>query len=126
VLTTYVGDEDIHRALAAGALGYLVKDMMVADILKVIRSVMAGRRGIPPAIAATLAEHTPRTALTPRETEVLGLAAGGLTNGQIAAGIGRTEETVKVHMKNILQKLGAHDRTEAVTVGLRRGFIRLP
>ena len=124
-LTTYAGDEDIHRALDAGAMGYLVKDMMVADVLKVIRLVMAGRRGIPPAVAATLAEHTPRIALTPRETEVISLMSTGLTNAQIAGRIGRTEETVKVHVKNILRKLNAHDRTEAVTIALRRGFIRL-
>jgi len=125
VLTTYQGDEDIHRALDGGAMGYLVKDMMSADILNVIRSVHGGRRGIPPAVAAKLAEHTPRVALTPRETEVLLLVAKGLTNGEIAGRIGRTEETVKVHVKNILQKLDARDRTEAVTTALRRGFIRL-
>jgi len=125
VLTTYAGDEDVHRALDAGARGYLLKDMLVADVLKVIRSVIAGRRGIPPAIAATLAQHTPRIALTPRETEVISLIATGLTNGEIAQRIGRTEETVKVHVKNILRKLNAQDRTEAVTNAVRRGFIRL-
>jgi two-component system NarL family response regulator len=125
VLTTYDGDEDIHRALDAGAMGYLVKDMMVAEVVKVIRQVMAGRRGIPPAVAATLAEHTPRIALTPRETEVISLMSTGLTNAQIASRIGRTEETVKVHVKNILQKLDARDRTAAVTIAVRRGFIRL-
>ena len=125
VLTTYAGDEDIHRALEAGAMGYLLKDMLAADVLKVIRSVMTGRRGIPPAVAAKLAEHTPRIALTPRETEVLCLIATGLTNANIAERIGRTEETVKVHVKNILQKLDVRDRTEAVAVAARRGFIRL-
>jgi DNA-binding NarL/FixJ family response regulator len=125
VLTTYAGDEDIHRALDAGAMGYLVKDMMVAEVLKMVRLVMAGRRGIPPAVAAKLAEHTPRIALTPREMEVISLMATGLTNAQIGERIGRTEETVKVHVKNILQKLDARDRTEAVTVAVRRGFIRL-
>jgi DNA-binding NarL/FixJ family response regulator len=125
VLTTYSGDEDVHRALDAGAVGYVLKDMLVADILKVIRSVIAGRRGIPPAVAATLAQHTPRIALTPRETEVISLIATGLTNGEIAQRIGRTEETVKVHVKNILRKLNAQDRTEAVTNAVRRGFIRL-
>jgi DNA-binding NarL/FixJ family response regulator len=124
-LTTYAGDEDIHRALDAGAMGYLVKDMMVAEVLKVIRMVMAGRRGIPPAVAATLAEYTPRIALTPREIEVISLMSTGLTNAQIASAIGRTEETVKVHVKNILQKLDARDRTAAVTIAVRRGFIRL-
>jgi DNA-binding NarL/FixJ family response regulator len=125
VLTTYDGDEDIHRALDAGAMGYLVKDMMVAEVVKAIRQVMAGRRGIPPTVAATLAEHTPRIGLTPRETEVIAFMATGLTNAQIASRIGRTEETVKVHVKNILQKLEAQDRTAAVTIAARRGFIRL-
>jgi DNA-binding NarL/FixJ family response regulator len=125
VLTTYGGDEDIHRALDAGAMGYLVKDMVADEVLNVIRAVHAGRRGIPQPIAAKLAEHTPRIPLTPRETEVLSLVANGLSNGEVAARIGRTEGTVKVHLKNILQKLGANDRTEAVTTALRRGFIRL-
>jgi DNA-binding NarL/FixJ family response regulator len=125
VLTTYVGDEDIHRALDAGAMGYLVKDMMVAEILMIIRRVMSGQRGIPPAVAVKLAEHTPRIALTPRETEVISLMSMGLTNAQIASRIGRAEETVKVHVKNILQKLGAQDRTAAISIAVRRGFIRL-
>jgi len=125
VLTTYDGDEDIHRALDAGATGYLLKEMVAADVLSVIRTVYGGRRGIPHAVAAKLAEHTPRIPLTPRETEVLSLLAKGLSNAEIAARIGRTEGTVKVHIKNILQKLDASDRTEAVTTAVRRGFIRL-
>ena len=125
VLTTYGGDEDIHRALDAGAMGYLVKDMVAGEILNVIRTVHGGRRGIPQPIAAKLAEHTPRIPLTPREIEVLSLVAHGHSNAEIAARIGRTEGTVKVHVKNILQKLDANDRTEAVTTALRRGFIRL-
>jgi two-component system, NarL family, response regulator len=125
VLTTYDGDEDIHRALTAGARGYLLKDMMRTDLLGVIRKVHQGQRGIPPPIAARLAEHTPRISLTPRELEVLRFVADGLSNAQVAERIGRTEGTVKVHLKNILQKLDVHDRTEAVTTALRRGFIRL-
>jgi DNA-binding NarL/FixJ family response regulator len=125
VLTTYGGDEDIYRALDAGAMGYLVKDMASAEVLNIIRTVHAGRRGIPQPVAAKLAEHTPRIPLTPRETEVLSLVANGLSNAEVAGRIGRTEGTVKVHLKNILQKLGANDRTEAVTTALRRGFIRL-
>jgi two-component system NarL family response regulator len=125
VLTTYDGDEDIHRALAAGARGYLLKDMMRTDLLTVIRAVHDGRRGIPAPVAARLAEHTPRVGLTPRELEVLRFVADGLTNSEVAEKIGRTEGTVKVHLKNILQKLDAKDRTEAVTTALRRGFIRL-
>ena len=125
VLTTYGGDEDIHRALEAGARGYLVKDMLVDEVMDVVHAVHQGRRGIPHAVAAKLAEHTPRIPLTPRETEVLSLVAKGLSNGEVAGRIGRTEGTVKVHLKNILQKLGVDDRTEAVTTALRRGFIRL-
>lgn len=124
-LTTYDGDEDIHRALEAGAKGYLLKDMLRTEVLSVIRAVHRGQRGIPGSVAARLAEHTPRIELTPRELEVLGLVAQGLRNAEIAAAIGRTEGTVKVHLKNILQKLGADDRTEAVTTALRRGFIHL-
>ena len=125
VLTTYDGDEDIHRALAAGARGYLLKDMMRTDLLGVIRAVHRGQRGIPAPVAARLAEHTPRIGLTPRELEVLRLVADGLSNAQVAERIGRTEGTVKVHLKNILQKLDVKDRTEAVTTALRRGFIHL-
>lgn len=125
VLTTYDGDEDIHRALSAGARGYLLKDMMRTDLIGVIRAVHRGQRGIPSPVAARLAEHTPRIGLTPREIEVLRLVADGLSNAQVAERIGRTEGTVKVHLKNILQKLDVRDRTEAVTTALRRGFIRL-
>jgi DNA-binding NarL/FixJ family response regulator len=125
MLTTYDGDEDIYRALDAGAKGYLLKDMLRTEVLNVIRTVYRGRRAIPGAVAAKLAEHTPRIGLTPRETEVLGLLARGHSNLEIAGLIGRTESTVKVHVKNILQKLHVGDRTEAVTVGLQRGFIHL-
>jgi len=125
VLTTYDGDEDIHRALAAGARGYLLKDMMRTDLIGVIRAVHRGQRGIPAPVAARLAEHTPRIGLTPRELEVLRLVANGLSNAQVAERIGRTEGTVKVHLKNILQKLDVKDRAKAVTTALRRGFIRL-
>lgn len=125
LLTTFDGDEDIHRALTAGARGYLLKDMMRTDLVAVIRTVHRGERGIPAPVAARLAEHTPRIGLTPRELEVLRLVADGLSNAQVAERIGRTEGTVKVHLKNILQKLDVRDRTEAVTTALRRGFIRL-
>lgn len=125
MLTTYDGDEDIYRALDAGAKGYLLKDMLRTDILGVVRTVHSGRRGIPAPIAARLAEHTPRIALTPRELEVLSLLAKGFSNPEIGRIIGRTEGTVKVHVKNILHKLEVGDRTEAVTVGAQRGFIRI-
>jgi len=124
-LTTYEGDEDIHRALAAGARGYLLKDMMRSELLNVIRTVRDGRRSIPPAIAARLAEYVPRVELTPRESEVLALMGKGFSNPEIANLLGRTESTMKVHVSNILQKLGATDRTEAVTVAIQRGILHL-
>jgi DNA-binding NarL/FixJ family response regulator len=126
VLTTYDGDEDIFRALEAGARGYLLKDMLRTEVLSTVRAVRSGRRGIPAPVAARLAEHTPRIELTPRELEVLGHVARGLSNSDVAVAIGRTEGTVKVHVRNILQKLDAHDRTAAVTIALQRGFIHLP
>ncbi len=124
-LTTYEGDEDIHRALAAGARGYLLKDMMRSELLNVIRTVRDGQRSIPPAIAARLAEYVPRVELTPRESEVLALMGKGFSNPEIANLLGRTESTMKVHVSNILQKLGATDRTEAVTVAIQRGILHL-
>jgi DNA-binding NarL/FixJ family response regulator len=124
-LTTYEGDEDIHRALSAGARGYLLKDMMRAQLLQVIRTVRSGQRAIPAAIAARLAEYTPRIELTPRELEVLTLMAKGLSNPEIASTLGRTESTMKVHVSNILQKLQVTDRTEAVTVAIQRGILHL-
>jgi DNA-binding NarL/FixJ family response regulator len=125
MLTTYDGDEDIYRALEAGARGYLLKDMVRTEIAAVVRTVWSGRRAIPAPVAARLAEHTPRVALTPRETEVLRLVAQGRSNLEIAVAMGRAEGTVKVHLKNILQKLGVNDRTAAATEALQRGFIRL-
>ena len=124
-LTTYDGDADIHRALSAGACAYLVKDVLVQELVRAIRSAAAGKRLIPAAVASRLAEFTPRVDLTEREVEVLRLVAKGLRNKEIARVIGRTEGTVKVHLKNILQKLGVEDRTEAVTLSLQRGIIHL-
>ena len=124
MLTTYDGDEDIYRALEAGAKGYLLKEMLRTEVINVVRTVYSGRRGIPTPIAARLAEHTPRVSLTPRETEVLELLAKGFSNADIGGIIGRTEGTVKVHVRNILQKLDVTDRTEAVAVATERGFIR--
>jgi DNA-binding NarL/FixJ family response regulator len=125
VLTTYDGDENIHRALEAGARGYLLKDMLVDQMAEAIRAVSQGGTGVPRAVAAKLAEYAPRVPLTPRETEVLSLVAKGLSNAEVAERLGRAEGTVKVHLKNILQKLGVDDRTDAVTTAMRRGFIRL-
>lgn len=124
-LTTYEGDADIHRALSAGACAYLVKDVLVAELVNAIRAAAAGKRVIPAAVASRLAEFTPRVDLTAREVEVLRLVAKGLRNREIARIIGRTEGTVKVHLKNIHEKLGVEDRTEAVTLALQRGIIHL-
>ena len=124
-LTTYEGDVDIHHALVAGARGYLIKDMLLSDVLSAIRAVHRGERVIPAAVAAKLAEFTPRIDLTPREIEVLQLVARGLSNRDVAGVIGRTDETVKVHLKNIFTKLGVADRTEAVTLAFSRGILHL-
>jgi DNA-binding NarL/FixJ family response regulator len=124
-LTTYEGDVDIHRALEAGARGYLTKDMLLTDVVSAIRAVHRGERAIPAPVAARLAEFTPRTDLTERETEVVRLVARGLSNREIASVIGRSDETVKVHLKNIFGKLGVADRTEAVTLAISRGILHL-
>ena len=125
VLTTYEGDEDIYRALSAGAKGYVVKDMLRTQLLGVVRQVHNGHRGIPSEIASRLAEFTPRVHLTPRELEVLQLMAKGLSNREIAAVLGREESTIKVHVKSVLSKLDVHDRTEAVVVAIQRGFLHV-
>ena len=122
---TYEGDVDIHRALEAGACGYLIKDMLAEDIVSAVRAAAAGRRVIPAAVAVRLAEFTPRADLTEREVEILCLAAKGLSNPEIGRVIGRTEGTVKAHLRSIHDKLGVTDRTEAVTVALTRGIIHL-
>ena len=124
-LTTYDGDADIYRALDAGASGYLIKDMMGEELVRAVRTAASGKRIIPPIVAGRLAEFTPRVDLTAREVEVLRLVAKGLRNKEIAGVIGRTEETVKVHLKHLMQKLGVDDRTEAVTLALQRGIIHL-
>jgi DNA-binding NarL/FixJ family response regulator len=124
-LTTYEGDTDIHRALEAGAVGYLLKDMLPTDVIDAIRAVHRGQRVIPPVVAGRLAEYTPRVELTEREREVLEYVARGFSNKDIARAIGRTDETVKIHLKSVFAKLGAADRTEAVTLALQRGIIHL-
>jgi DNA-binding NarL/FixJ family response regulator len=124
-LTSYDGDADIYRALDAGACGYLIKDMLGDELIRAVRTAAAGKRIIPPVVAGRLAEFTPRIDLTEREVEVLRLVGKGLRNKEIARVIGRTEETVKVHLKHVMQKLGVDDRTEAVTVALQRGIIHL-
>ncbi len=124
-LTSYEGDADIYRALNAGAYGYLLKDMLGTELVGAVRAAAAGKRVIPPEVAARLAEFTPRADLTQRETEVLQLAAKGMRNRDIATAIGRTPETVKVHLKHVMEKLHVHDRTEAVIQAVRRGIIHL-
>lgn len=125
MLTTFEGDVEIHRALQAGARGYLLKNMPPSELLDVIRQVHAGKKRIPPAIASQLAEHMSDETLTEREVEVLREVAGGNKNRDIANKLFISEETVKVHIKHIMEKLGASDRTQAVTIGVRRGIIQL-
>ena len=125
-LTTWDGDADIHRALEAGARGYLLKDVAARTIAGAIRQVHAGGRAIPADVSGRLAEFTPRVDLTERELEVLVQMARGLSNKEIGLILGRTESTIKVHVVHILKKLNAPDRTGAVTIGLQRGIIHLP
>jgi DNA-binding NarL/FixJ family response regulator len=125
MLTTYAGDVQIFRALKAGARGYLLKGLLRKELLDAIRAVHAGQRRLPQEVAAEIAEHATDDGLTPREIDVLRLIAGGNANKEIAAQLSLTEETIKGHVKNILAKLGANDRTHAVMIGLKRGVIDL-
>ena len=125
MLSTFDGDAEIKRSLEAGALGYMLKSMPRKQLVEVIRKVHSGRRHIPPEIAAQLAEHLGYENLSKREIEVLQKIAGGNRNCDIAALLFISEETVKGHVKHILEKLTANDRTEAVAIGLRRGIIQL-
>lgn len=125
VLTTYRGDVQVLRALKAGARGYILKGQVHRELLDTIRAVHAGQKRIPPDVAAELAEHTADEELSPRELDVLRLIAAGNANKEIAGRLGIAEETVKSHVTNILAKLGANDRTHAVTTALKRGIIEL-
>ena len=125
MLTTFEGDVEMQRALAAGARGYLLKTMPPGELVDAIRQVHAGRKRIPPVVAAQLAEHLSDEALTPREVEVLRHIADGNRNKDIAERLFISEETVKVHVKHVMEKLGASDRTEAVAIAIRRGIIQL-
>jgi DNA-binding NarL/FixJ family response regulator len=125
MLTSFDGDVEIERALRAGARGYVLKSLPPRELADAIRDVHAGRKRIPADVAAHLAEHMGEEGLTLRERDVLSRAAGGLRNRDIGEELAITEETVKVHMRNILGKLSARDRTEAVTIALRRGIIQL-
>ncbi len=125
VLTTYSGDVQVLRALRAGARGYILKAHVHRELLETIRAVHAGKKRIPPEVAAELADHAADDELTAREIEVLRLIASGNANKLIADRLSISEETVKSHVTNILSKLGANDRTHAVTIGLKRGIIEL-
>lgn len=125
VLTTYEGDEDIYRALDAGACGYLLKDMLRKEIVAAVRAAFEGRRVVPPAVATRLAEEFPRAGLTEREVEVLTRIAEGMSNKEIAGALHIATGTVKVHVRHVLEKLDVPDRTAAVTTALRRGLIQL-
>jgi DNA-binding NarL/FixJ family response regulator len=125
MLTTFEGDVEIQRALQAGARGYLLKSMPPSEILDVIRQVHAGKKRVPTEVAAQLAEHMSDEGLTAREVEVLTKVAGGNRNKDIADLLFISEETVKVHLKHIMDKLGAKDRTQAIAIAVRRGIIVL-
>jgi len=125
-LTTYGGDEDIRRALAAGVQAYLTKDVLHDELLKAIRAVHAGQTYLPAGVAAALAAQMPRPDLSAREVQVLELIVRGLANKQIAYSLNIAEHTVKNHVKNILDKLGVQDRTQAATAAIQRGIVHLP
>jgi DNA-binding NarL/FixJ family response regulator len=125
VLTTHAGDVQVARALKAGARAYLLKGLLRKELIETIRAVHAGQKRVSSEVAVEIAEHATEDALTPRETDVLRLVAGGNANKEIAARLSLTEETVKHHVKNILAKLGANDRTHAAMIGLKRGIIDL-
>jgi two-component system, NarL family, response regulator len=124
-LTTYGGDEDIRRALAAGVQSYLTKDVLHDELLKAIRAVHAGQTYLPSGVAAALAAQMPRPDLSAREVQVLELIVRGLANKQIAYSLNIAEHTVKNHVKNILSKLGVQDRTQAATAAIQRGIVHL-
>lgn len=125
VLTTYAGDAQAAAALRAGAMGYLLKSMVRKELIETIRAVHAGKRRVPPEVATEIAEHFADDALTEREVQILRCVASGMSNKLIAAELEISEGTVKTHMKSILPKLDASDRTHAVMIALRRGILEL-
>jgi two-component system NarL family response regulator len=125
VLTTFDGDEDIYRALQAGARAYLLKGMFGDELMDAIRAVHAGKSRIPPAVAERLADRMGSPGLTARELDVLRLIVGGKSNKEIGKGLNISEATVKTHINNILSKLGVTDRTQATTMALQRGIVHL-
>lgn len=124
MLSTFQGDVEIRRALAAGARGFLLKTMHPTDILSCIRAVHAGKKCVPPSVAAELADYLAEDELTDREIEILRLVASGHANRDVADALEIAESTVKVHVSRIMEKLGARDRTEAVVIGIRRGIVQ--
>jgi DNA-binding NarL/FixJ family response regulator len=124
-LTSYDGDQDIYKALEAGVRGYLLKEMVHTEVVRAIRIVHSGKRYIPMEVSQQLSGFFPEVALTPREIEVLSLVARGLGNKEVGDMLGTAPGTVKAHVQSILSKLGAKDRTNAVTIALRRGIIHL-
>lgn len=124
-LTSFDGDQEIYRALEAGVKGYLLKEMVHTEVLRAIRIVHAGKRLMPPEVAERLTEYFPHAALSPREVEVLTYVAKGLSNKEISEKLGTASGTIKIHVQNILAKLGASDRTHAVTIAVQRGIFRL-
>jgi len=125
VLSTYISDEEVYAALKVGAMAYLVKSVAREELIQAIRKAAAGRRHVPADLAARLADRMSRASLSGRELDVLRLLVGGKRNREIASALDITEGTVKLHVSSILGKLGAVDRTEAVTVALQRGLIQL-
>jgi DNA-binding NarL/FixJ family response regulator len=125
VLTMYHGDEDIHRAFDAGAMGYVLKDTISDDLIHVIREVHAGRRSVPPEIEAVLDARAMQPSLTPREFQVLQLLATGKRNKEIASALGISADTTNAHVKSIFQKFNVHDRTAALAEAIRRGIIHI-
>jgi DNA-binding NarL/FixJ family response regulator len=123
VISNYDGDEDIHQALAAGALGYLFKSVVEDELVDAIREINAGRRYLPRSVSARLLEHVAGAKLTRREDEILDLLGKGLRNRELGQVLGVSEDTVKTHLKSLFRKLGVSDRAEAVREAMRRGFI---
>lgn len=123
VLTMYQGEEDIFRAIDAGAATYLLKDMLADDLIRVVREVHAGERPVSANVQALLSERAGRPTLTPREVQVVELIAQGMRNKEIAVSLGISEETAQVHVRNILGKLKVQDRTAVIQVAVRRGII---
>ena len=125
ILTTFRGDARAMQAIKAGAQGYLLKSALRKELTDAVRQLAAGHRSIPPQVAAELAQHLGQEPLTVRELQVLELIARGQANKQIGAGLGLSEDTVKGHMRSIMDKLGANNRTHAVTIGIERGFLEV-